>query len=86
MKPGYYMHRHCLDVCIENLGQVDETEDSLTLKVMYLNLGYMGSPYILPYPNKYNIISHIRIKKENVNNWVDISDKITVKRTSPGLP
>jgi hypothetical protein len=77
----FYMHRDARDLCLE-IKQVEETQNEFRLEVMYWNLGYCGTPWLVSLNPAY-----ITIYKGASKNWVclDVED-MCEPRFSPGLP
>lgn len=70
-----------MDCALEVLKIRHYTPKYCTVKARWINLGYMGQPYVIdPRPSTY------KIKIEDLKNWINITDKIYDKRTKPGVP
>lgn len=79
MRPyRYYMHETAMDVClfIDKVYRVSQSKYSV--RASTLNLGYSGRPFLIALPRRYTIT--------NAEQWVDVTDKINVKRVKSGLP
>lgn len=75
MKPySFYMHENCLDVCIEVLKIQYKDSKRVKLKVNWVNLGYVGKPFILQFNR------NIEIKREDLVKWKNIDDILYVPR------
>ena len=82
MKPGeVYMHERAMDVCFEVHGF--KLSKLIPGKVVvsgdWINLGYVGVPYRLGFATF--ILPELEVK-----NWINITDRIFLKRTKSGLP
>lgn len=80
MRTGFWMHENCKDVCIELLKFWQFKAGFYTLKVRWWVLGYTGNPYYS------DVQETIEIKKEDWKKWHDITNRMQVKRSKPGLP
>jgi hypothetical protein len=79
MAPGrYYMHKKSMDVCyyVERRFRIDLNRYSVKLEPW--NLGYSGTPWRIDSARRFEI--------DNMDEWVNITDKIYNKRTKAGLP
>jgi len=68
------MHKNGMDCCIHVLAQYP----SGNLFVNWVNLGYVGKPYIVEYGSVLSL--------QKWYDWVDVTEKINSKRVKPGLP
>lgn len=80
------MHKDCLDAAIYVYDSSSHDDTNVELLVSWINLGYSGQPWTIPYPNKNKLISRLTLKQENLGHWINIDDKINHVRTKPGLP
>jgi len=77
-----YMHKNAMDVGIEVKKINYKSPDNLNISVNWVNLGYAGAPY-RPYGD---MIQEILIPVEQKSDWINITNKLNIKRTKPGIP
>jgi hypothetical protein len=74
LKPGrFYMHTSAMDVALYVISTGAEGEVYGT----WYNLGYVGSPFPLGKDTVLQVMTE---------QWIDVTDKINVKRIKPGVP
>ena len=75
------MHKDGMDCALDVIKIKKYSSKYLTVKAVWINLGYMGQPFVIdPKPSTF------KIKLEDRKNWINITDKIYDKRTKPGVP
>ena len=79
-KGRFYMHKNGMDVCLHVLSRVYTGTTKLKFKARWVNLGYTGSPWTV-WP-----ACRIEIQKRAVNDWKDVTSKISIPRSQPGVP
>lgn len=77
----FLMHENCLDACIEVLKMQYRDDKRIILKARWWTLGYTGNPWVL----NYNFQT-IKIKLSDWNKWHNITPRLNIPRTKPGLP
>lgn len=78
---SFYMHKNAMDCCIQ-VGSVRHRDPSqLVVAFRFFNLGYSGKPW----PLSGYLVQEFD-SSDFLMNWVNISDKVNLKRTKPGVP
>jgi len=73
------MHKNSMDTAIKvYLARPIPESDLLYVSCSWWNLGYAGKPWELP--------DGVTDFPTDPEDWVDITDRRTIKRTAPGLP
>lgn len=77
----FYMHKNALDVLIYVIKVSYIRPNYVKMKVDYVNLGYVGKPYIMNHQNNFIINSN------QYANWIHIKeDHLNILRTKSGNP
>lgn len=77
-----YMHKKAMDVAIEVKKINYKSPDNLSISVSWINLGYQGEPFK---PNG-DMVQEVLIPIDQKFDWIDITEKMNIKRTKPGVP
>jgi hypothetical protein len=69
-----------MDVAFDVFKIREYRSGKLTLKGRWLNLGYTGSPWYCSSEESFEI------NKDQFENWIDITDRVSNVRTKSGVP
>jgi hypothetical protein len=74
------MHKNCMDVAFDCYKLRRYKPGHVDLKGRWINLGYVGKPYVIS-----NVVK-FRITEKQFQDWVDITSNFQNKRNNSGLP